>query len=218
MLDALQAFLRIVRRQLPIIVASIAMMTAIGLFYAATAARSYTAAALLIADLKRLQLSQSFGEAAIDPVELESQVEVFKSDNVLSPVVKSLRLAERPELKAVGAWQKFFGTAVPITDQVATRRALEALRLSLGVARVGRTRVIEISYKAADPDFAAQVVNAVADSYIADQLEAKSESPARRAHGCRAGSPISRDRPRRREQAVVQFKSDNNIIHAGGRS
>jgi succinoglycan biosynthesis transport protein ExoP len=216
MLDALQAFLRIVRRQLPIIVASIAMTSAIGLFYAATAARSYTAAAMLIADLKKLQLSQSFGEAAIDPVELESQVEVFKSDNVLSPVVKALRLADKPEFKAVGAWQKLVGTAIPITDQVASRRALEALRLSLGVARVGRTRVIEISYKAADPDFAAQVVNAAAESYIADQLEAKSESARQASAWLQARIADLARQASADEQAVVKFKGDNNIIDAGG--
>ncbi len=192
------------------------MTSAIGLFYAATAARSYTAAAMLIADLKKLQLSQSFGEAAIDPVELESQVEVFKSDNVLSPVVKALRLADKPEFKAVGAWQKLVGTAIPITDQVASRRALEALRLSLGVARVGRTRVIEISYKAADPDFAAQVVNAAAESDIADQLEAKSESARQASAWLQARIADLARQASADEQAVVKFKGDNNIIDAGG--
>jgi len=217
LLDTVDAFLRIIRRQLPIIIGSIALTAAIGLIYAATASRSYTAAALLIADLKRLQLSQSFGEAAIDPVELESTVEIFKSESVLLPVVKSLRLAERPEFRAVGSLQKLTGTATPVTEQVATRRALEALRLSLGVARVGRTRVIEISYKDSDPNFAALVVNTLADSYIADQLEAKSEAARQASVWLQARIDDLARQAAAQEQAVVQFKSDNNIIDAGGR-
>ena len=72
-MDMLSAGIRFLRRQWPIIVFMTFLLTALGLLYAITMPRIYTAKALLVTDAKKLQLSESFGEATIDPLELETR-------------------------------------------------------------------------------------------------------------------------------------------------
>ncbi len=55
-------------------------------------------------------------------------------------------------------------------------RALDRLENGLAIAPVGGSRVIEIRYSAADPDVAATVANAVADTFINDRVAGQHNS------------------------------------------
>ena len=90
-MDMLGAGIRFLRRQWPIVLSMAVLCTTLGLAYAINMPRIYTARALLVTDAKKLQLTEAFGEATIDPLELETQVEILKSENVLMPVVKELK-------------------------------------------------------------------------------------------------------------------------------
>jgi polysaccharide biosynthesis transport protein len=217
-MDMLSAGIRFLRRQWPIIVFMTFLLTALGLLYAITMPRIYTAKALLVTDAKKLQLSESFGEATIDPLELETQAEILKSENVLMPVVKELKLIDRPEFKeSPGLRAKLFGSGGEYPQSLLEQQALQGLLESFTATRIPRTRIIELSFKAREPAFAAEVVNAIADSFIQEQTEAKTQG-ARQASAWLEGRirQLSEEASRA-EQAVVKFKKDNNIVDAGGK-
>ena len=217
-MDSLEFVIRFLRRQLWVILFMILLLGALGAVYAAATPPTYTAKASLVTDSKRLQLTQSFGDATIDPLELETEVEILKSENVLLPVVKKLRLTERPEFRgSPGLLSKLFGSSESSSESALEQRVLQALLDSFGATRIARTRIIEISFKARDPNFAAEVVNAVADSFILEQLEARSQG-ARQASAWLEGRIRDLgEEASRAEQAVVKFKRENNIVDAGGR-
>ncbi len=64
----------------------------------------------------------------------------------------------------------------PLSEFEATRAALGVLAKNLTVNRVGFSYNLAIKYRALSPDQAAQIANAIADSYIAEQLEGKYQS------------------------------------------
>ncbi len=217
-MDMLGAGIRFLRRQWPIVLSMVVIFTTLGLAYAMNMPRIYTARALLVTDAKKLQLTEFFGEASIDPFELETQAEILKSDNVLMPVVKELNLVDRPEFAgSPGLRDKLFGSSGAPPRSLLEQYALQGLQDSFTAARIPRTRIIELSFKAREPAFAAEAVNAIANSFIREQTDAKTQ-------GARQASAWLESRVRqlgeeasRAEQAVVKFKKDNNIVDAGGK-
>ena len=103
MLSAAETFQHIVsfvRRQFPGIVFVTLLSIALGVIYLITARPSFTADAQLIIDAHKVQVFQQqsiLGDIPIDTAQVESQVEVLKSENVASAVIKNLHLTEDPE-------------------------------------------------------------------------------------------------------------------------
>jgi succinoglycan biosynthesis transport protein ExoP len=98
-----------------------------------------------------------------------------------------------------------------------TRSALGRLQAQLTVKRVGLTYVINIEFRSLRPDRAEQVANAVADAYMADQLEAKYESARRAGNWMQDRARELREQAVSAESAVLNFKTNNNIVETGGR-
>ena len=91
------------------------------------------------------------------------------------------------------------------------------LSKNLTVNRVGFSYNLAIKYRALSPDQAAQIANAIADSYIAEQLEGKYQS-TKRATGWLQGRIEELNQKRAlAERAVVDFKQEKNMIAADGK-
>jgi succinoglycan biosynthesis transport protein ExoP len=217
LIDALSYLLSIVKRQHRVIILATLITSALGVAYVTLTPRSYTAKALLVSDVKRLQLSQAFGEAPIDPAVAETQVEILKSEKVLLPVIKNLNLTENPEFNHTGRLSRLFGSSNAISQDIREQRLLETLKNALSVMRIGRTQLVEIGVKARDPDLAARLVNAIAESFILDQAEAKAEAARRASTWLQERVRELGEQASKAERAVVEFKIANNIVDAGGR-
>ena len=66
---------------------------------------SYTAQAQLLIDARKVQVFQQqsiLGDIPIDTAQVESQVEILKSENIASAVIKNLHLTEDPEFVGSG--------------------------------------------------------------------------------------------------------------------
>ena len=91
------------------------------------------------------------------------------------------------------------------------------LSKNLTVNRVGFSYNLAIKYRALSPDQAAQIANAIAESYIAEQLEGKYQS-TKRATGWLQGRIEELNQKRAlAERAVVDFKQEKNMIAADGK-
>ena len=217
-MELLGSALRLLRRQLWVVISTTFLLSSLGVVYVLITPPTYTAKGLLVTDSKRLQLTQSFGEATIDPLELETEVEVLKSDNVLLPVVKELRLTEHPGFEeTIGLRAKLFGSRGPIPKSAREEHAVQVLLDLLTATRLPRTRIIEISYKSREPAFAAQVVNAVANSFIREQFESRAQGAGQASAWLETRVKELGEEASRAEQAVVKFKRDNNIVDTGGK-
>jgi succinoglycan biosynthesis transport protein ExoP len=228
--ESLQAFVSFVRRQFPVIVFITFLTIALGLIYVITARSSFTAEAQLMIDANKVQIFQKesiLGSIPLDTAQVESQIEVLKSENIAIAVIKNLHLTEDPEF--VGSGGGLLGTLFGFLlspfgsdqDQIASefvlnRHAILAFQDRLSVKRIGLSYVIQIDFQSYDPERAAQIANAIADAYIVDQLEAKYQATRRAGAWLQDRIKELRDQVTNAERAVVEFKTKNNIVSTGG--
>ena len=139
-------------------------------------------------------------------------------------MIKKLHLTDDPEF-AKGNWfDAVSGVTSSLFDSgdvdpqfALHRRALRAVESRLDVKRVALTYVIQISFRSEYPDLSAKIANAVANSYINDQLEAKYQAAHQASVWLQDRIAELRDQASAAEQAVVAFRSKNNLVDAGGR-
>jgi capsular exopolysaccharide synthesis family protein len=177
-----------VRRQMSILLFFPFLSVAIALLYLATATPKYTAEAVLLFELNRSDGStqqSSPGDIGSAASIMDSQVEILKSEKIALSIIHTLQLTK--DLEFVGPAGGLVGTALnlislisasvpPDTEFSLTRRALERFDRKLTVKRVGLTYTIGIQFESISPERAAQVANAVARAYAADQMEANYET------------------------------------------
>jgi uncharacterized protein involved in exopolysaccharide biosynthesis len=154
----------------------------------------------------------------------ESQVRVVRSDSVLRRVVETLHLDQddefaRPDAgNSVADW--FRGSAgTPPQDAGRDRSAvaLETLQRNLTVQRPDRTFIIDVAVQSRDPAKAAQVANAIADAYLAEEAAARLDI-AKRASDIAAGrlAILKRD-VEEAERQVVRYREEHRLAATGGR-
>src|SRR4051812_29782385 len=152
------------RRQYPVIVFFAACAIALGFVYLFTTPKEYTAHALLLMDTSKTrvlqQQQQAFGELPLDTAQVETQIELLKSENIGLSVIKDLKLTDDPEF--VGTQTGFFGAifgmiskpffsqvaspSAPVSENALARRALGRFMGRREIRRVARTYVLDLSF------------------------------------------------------------------------
>lgn len=228
--DTFKTLVDFTRRQYHVLVFALSITLALGLIYILTTPPSYTATASVIIDTNKLQLfgQQSiFSELPLDSATVESQVEIFKSENIAQAIIKKFNLTDDPEFAGggggligtlIGAVTGLFSSGEPVSEFALNRQAVGAFEKRLTIKRVGLTYVIQIGFQSHNPERAAEIANAVADAYIDDQLGAKFESARRAGTWLQARLKELRDQASSAESAVVLFKNKNDMVDAGGRT
>ena len=115
---------------------------------------------------------------------MESQIGIITSDSLASAVIRKLDLAKTPEFlgetggvrSAIRSIARSLGWSKPETEETAMRLALETFQRKLSVRRVGLTYIVGMSFQSIDPKRAALILNTVAETYIAQQMDAEYDS------------------------------------------
>ena len=128
------------------------------------------------------------------------------SDSVLRRVVKTEGLENDPE---------FVGADAGDTADAATT-ALNKLRRIVQVKRAERTYVVDVSVTAREPAEAARLANAVAQAYLAEQTDVRSEAARQVSQSLTARLNELKDRVRQAEERIEEFKARNNILGSSG--
>lgn len=182
-----------------------------------------------------------------DASTVESEVEVIRSRMIALRVIDQLKLREDDEFVGPSPWQRRLmrwglvsapepvpaaeQERIPVTGSphVAAFDAREpgepaidpvALEFDsrLMVGRIRNTLLIEIRFASADPLKAARIVDAVADTYIRSQIEAKQQATLA-ATGLLDGRLKGlRDKLAEAERQVEQFKAAHNIFDSEGQT
>jgi uncharacterized protein involved in exopolysaccharide biosynthesis/Mrp family chromosome partitioning ATPase len=142
-------------------------------------------------------------------MQVESQVRVLTSASVLRRVIKTESLDVNPEFTGQRSW---FDDASG--DNTLT--ALNALRRSISVKRTERTYVVDVSVNSKDPAKAAHIANAIAQAYLAEQTDVRSDAARQVSQSLTARLNELKDRVRDAENRVETFKARNNILDSSG--
>ncbi|RBP07329.1 exopolysaccharide transport family protein [Roseiarcus fermentans] len=222
-----------------------ALAVLIGGLYIARQTPLYTATAQLLLDPNKEKAGAQdsmLAGFALDLPAIESQIQVIRSTSLLSRVVRQDHLVTDPEFGAatpvvgsrglLGPIRAFFspapapapsaapagrdelGRSEPPTLEVA--QTVQNVMGAVGVSRNGQSLVLNVSFTSADPAKAVRLANAIADAYVIDKLDARFEA-AKRASAWLSDRLVDlRKQLRESEEAVARFRSDNNLIGAGG--
>jgi polysaccharide biosynthesis transport protein len=237
--ELFKIFTGFLHRQYPVIVVAFLLTVALAAVYLFTTPPSFTALAKLMIDARKVQLFQQqsvLGDAPPDPWSIDSQVEVLQSENVALAVIKDLHLTKDPQFlwPKLGLFSAIKGSVLGLVDSVLrlfqssststsdpefalTRAAVERFQSQLIITRAGLTYIISVGFRAQDAQQAAKIANAVADAYIADQLEAKYQAALRAGTWMQERIKELRVQATNAERAVEDFKTKNNIVAASGR-
>jgi polysaccharide biosynthesis transport protein len=218
----LEFFIDFARRRFRVILLAILFMCGVGFIYFMVVPASYTGVAVLKIDTRKFQLFKeptSLGDQSFDSSpEVESQLEVLKSENLALKVIDKLHLADDPEFgkaSAIPIVSNLLETQRPESESWRTRNALQILDKHLTVSRRGFSYMIDISFESANPERAAQIANAIAEAYIADQVDAKYQITREGSKWLEGRIKEVRDQVSAAEKAVIDYKAMNKIVDAG---
>jgi succinoglycan biosynthesis transport protein ExoP len=226
------------RRQMVPIVACCLGGIALGVLYLEMAVPLYTASTNIMIDTRQVRAVQEFSTLSDRPTldtdeEVESQVEVLRSEQIGTTVVKKLDLTKDPAfIESPKSWMNEIEALISIrlglamdvakhgedTD-VARRlelRALETLNRNLRINRVGRTFVIQVDYTSPDAARAAEIANGIASSYLLEQLNSRVEATHRARNWLQQRTEELRLLAVDAGLAAQTFRANNNLLATKG--
>ena len=169
----LSHFLAVLRaRWLAAVVVFACVLTA-AILYLVFATRVYTATASVLIDVKPDPVSLMLGGAT--PSQINTQIEILRSDRVAQRVVQNLKLADLADMRAAWASAKS-GLTIQEWLTEFVESGLDPKVITPG------SNVINISYKSADARFAATVANAYVQAYLETSIELRVD-PAKQYTG-----------------------------------
>jgi succinoglycan biosynthesis transport protein ExoP len=214
----LRFILDFARRRLWIILFSVSFMSGLGLTYFLVVPAPYTGAAILKIDTRKFQLFQQSASLGDDAgAEIESHLEALKSENLALKVINEFHLADDAEFglaTAIPVISKLIETRRPESETWRIRNALRIFDKRYTVERRG-IYLIEISFEAADAERSAQIANAIAQSYISEQLNAKYEITREGSKWLEGRIKELHDQVSAAEKAVIDYKAEHQIVDAG---
>lgn len=209
------------RRRLWIILPSVLFMCGIGFTYFMAAPAPYVAKAILQIDPRKFQLFQqltaSLGDQMIDAGAGESHLEALKSENLALKVISALHLADDAEFgtaAVIPIISNLIETRNPESETWRTRNALRIFEKRYTVERQG-VFLTAISFESANAERSAQITNAIAQSYIAEQLEAKYEVTRQGSKFLERRIMELRDQVSAAEKAVINYRAEHKLVDAG---
>jgi polysaccharide biosynthesis transport protein len=162
-------------------------------------------------------------------IQVESETRVLTSDKVLLRVIESEQLASDPEFRGRGdgggggMGQAIAAVLAPLGRNPAGRTeadpqivALRALKRDVVAVRGERTYVVDLVVETDDAAKSARLANAVARAYLDEQSAARTAAARRASESLIARLAELKSRVQRAEENVQRYKSDNDMVGAGG--
>lgn len=231
--DIINFGIGLLRRQYLVILFTAGLVIAASLLYLRLAPPTYTAQVQILLANPRPQFVQQqslLAETAFDLNQIETQLQLLRSKATAVAVINQLKLADDPDFDGSGLslqllWQRIrpWGSAGskksgPSDAQGEPSEGLvDAFLNRLSAGRVGFSNVIEISFNSSNAARAAEIANAVANAYIADQLNAKFEANRKATSWLQERLRDLGDQAIAAQRAVDVYKAQNNIVSLDGK-
>jgi capsular exopolysaccharide synthesis family protein len=180
------------RRRLLIVAGAIAVAVGLAAALIAIVPPYFTATSTILIDPHRTKVAEEqitpppSNPGSQDTSMVDNEVLLIQSVTVLRHVVENLKLSDDPEFGPHASWFDHivgllnFGPSLPPSEHnprdIATEETVKTLQRRLKVTRRETTSVIEVNATSHSPEKAARIANAVANSYINEQVKGKYEA------------------------------------------
>lgn len=223
--DLRQLFASLARNWLRILVVALAVT---GLAFAAAwlATPHYKAETKLLIETRESVFTRPDGNSDSDKPILDeqgvaSQVEVISSTDILKQVAKKFNLSQRPEfdeaakMSALSQLLVIVGLKSDPKEIAPEERVLKKMREKLKIYGVEKSRVIVIEFSSEDPNLAADIPNAIADTYKSVQGNAKLESNAAATDWLAPEIADLSKRVKDAEAKVADYRAQSDLLMGG---
>ncbi len=233
------AIIRALRKRLGVIVGITLGLTGLALVAVFQLTPLYSAETLILLDQQKTQVMDV--EAVMsglggDSATVDSQVEILRSRSVARRVVEELHLVDDPEFNGalkppsvlnwinprawVAALLSNASDAVPLDEEQQREATLNSVINAVvgrtDVSRRGLTYILSLTFSSEDPRKAAKIANALADTYVVDQLEAKFDATKKANEWLSSRLSTLRTQVQDSERAAEIYRSQNGLQDAGG--
>ena len=217
--------LSFLRRRWLVLAVCLGSCVGLALTYALTATPRFTAEVDLLFDISRTDLLRQqttpHDSLTLNSI-LESQVELLQSAGLARKTVERLGLAGQGRFVSAppGPLDLLKSALVRLRGASALRPgpydevelAARQLMQMVKVRRVGQSYVIGIAVTSASADEAARLANGLADTYLADQLQAKEDGIHQATGWLQVRIKELHDQALAADRAVQDYKAQHNII------
>ena len=191
--------------------------------YMRVAVPTYTARVQIVIDSRLPQFIPGRNEESLlawDSAQVESEIAVLQSERIAAAVVSRLHLDKANDFRALptlAARLRAFVLSEPLPAPSETDRFRDALGLiqnGLSVRRTGLSYAIDIAFAFPDPLRSMEIANGVAESYIADQIENRSQAARVGGEWLQKRMVLLKAQMNAASQAVQIFRSGHNYAIA----
>jgi chain length determinant protein EpsF len=172
--------------------------------------KQYTATASVVVDMKPDPIAAVIYQGMMTPAYMATQVDVLESDRVALRVVRNLKLAENPQVRA--QWQESTDGKGTIENWL-----IQTFKASMNVKPSRESNVISVSYRSADPRFAAALANAFVQAYVDTTLELRVDPAKQYSTFFDVRSKALRDNLEKAQARLSDFQREKGIIAADER-
>jgi exopolysaccharide transport family protein len=225
----------IIRRWL-VIAGSAAVVLGLAIVWLLQATPIYTATTQLLIDPRKervLREEAVVGDLSLDTSSIATEVSLVQSFSVARRAAEKLNLEKDPRFTSpassfsLKAWLlSFVPKGPPVEEAVETAgdaagqlspRHLDIIKevqAGVSVKRVGPTYFIEVSYSHPNSKLSAELANAVAESYLLEQLEARYQGARRAATWLSERVGALRAQLETSERALAEHRAKYNLVTA----
>jgi len=192
----------------------------------------YSAFSILLIEseqAKAIKIDEVYGINSGQQEYYLTQFEIIKSRSIAERVFNELDLINHPAFNQPPSWfselksqlnfiPEEVATAADsqISQDIAKHKLIDSFAQNISVSPVRNTQLVNINYESTDPELAAQVANAIGDTYIISQLEAKL-GMTRKVNTWLSGRLEDlRLKLDESEQRLEQFKLINGLVDVEG--
>lgn len=157
----------------------------------------------------------------IDEPGIASQVQIFRSADLIKQVARDMKLYELPEFDKTAKPSMLsnllvgFGLAKNPLDMQPEDRVLAAFQEKLDVYQAEKSRVIGIQFTSKDPKLAAAIPNKMAEVYLALQSGAKLDTNSEASRWLEPEIANLREKVSDAEAKVAAYRANNDILPTG---
>ncbi len=155
----------------------------------------------------------------VDDEAVTSQAQIILSRDLAREVINKLQLGQRPEFdptlartSPARAMLVRLGIVRNPMSMTAEERVLQAYYDRLTVSPIDRSRVITIDFASSDPELAARVANAIAESYLKRQRQAKQDQAKMAADYLSGEIETMRKKVGDANAKVEAYRSKTNLL------
>jgi polysaccharide biosynthesis transport protein len=174
----------------------------------------YTATTTLLMEARRPNLmgTGSFvADAGFNEASMATELSLIRSFTVARRVVERFKLATDPEFIGSGGGRPAPASSLSGAE---TQSAIDAVLSGVQAQRVGGAWFINIGYSHQNPKVAMRLANAIAETYLADQLEARYQSARRATSWLSERVSQLRLQVEAAERAVAEHRAKYNLVAA----